>query len=116
MTYVAINITDQIDHWFDSYLIDNGGQVSWAQFCADIFLRYAQDQPLDVIIKFNRIQQVTDITSYQRHFEELRGPILLAMPHLDEAYFITYFIGGLTAYLGPMVKMANPQTLLTAML
>lgn len=40
ITYIAINIRDQIRYWYDLYMIDNEGEVSWAQFYFDICQRY----------------------------------------------------------------------------
>ncbi|XP_019238918.1 PREDICTED: uncharacterized protein LOC109218971 [Nicotiana attenuata] len=114
MTYVAINTREAIDNWYDSYMIDHGGYVTWPQFCVDICERYGQSKAFNEITEFNRLQQWADVDSFQKKFEDLRCHVLRARPHLDEAYFIECFVGGLKEELGPLVDVANPQTLLEA--
>ncbi|OIT19569.1 hypothetical protein A4A49_59003 [Nicotiana attenuata] len=93
---------------------DHGGYVTWPQFCVDICERYGQSKAINEVTEFNRLQQWADVDSFQKKFEDLRCHVLRARPHLDEAYFIECFVGGLKEELGPLVDVANPQTLLEA--
>ncbi|XP_019233481.1 PREDICTED: uncharacterized protein LOC109214057 [Nicotiana attenuata] len=58
--YVAIQLKDFADHWFDGYLADHDGTVSWAQFCYDICERFGDNDPVEIVKEFNHLEQTTD--------------------------------------------------------
>lgn len=72
MTYVSIHLKDYVDNWFDSYVLDRGGKVTWAQFCFDLCQRFDNTQPVQIVAAFNRLEQTTDVDTYKRKFEEFK--------------------------------------------
>lgn len=57
MNCVAMHIKDGFDNWFDAYVIDKGGILSYR--------RLGHMRPLDIIDDFNKLSQKGDIESYQ---------------------------------------------------
>lgn len=88
MTYIEVSVKDKFDSWFDSYIIDHGGQVFWNQFYVDLCACYDGIGPLDVVIVFNRLKQWADVTSYQKRFEDLCCRVQVVRSHFDGLYFI----------------------------
>ncbi|OIT27354.1 putative mitochondrial protein, partial [Nicotiana attenuata] len=68
--YVAIQLKDFADHWFDGYLADHDGTVSWAQFCYDICERFGDNDPVEIVKEFNHLEQTTDVETYHRRFDD----------------------------------------------
>lgn len=114
MTYIAIHWNDYIDNWFDSYVLDRGGNVSWAEFCFDICQRFGNNQPVEIIFTFNHLEQFTDVDSYKKKFEELRCMLTLINPFVHETYYVLCFIGGLRSDIKLLVQDADPRTLMEA--
>ncbi|XP_019246534.1 PREDICTED: uncharacterized protein LOC109226195 [Nicotiana attenuata] len=114
MTYVSIHLKDYVDNWFDSYLLDRGGKVTWTQFCFDLCQRFGNTQPVQIVAAFNRLEQTTDVDTYKRKFEELRCLLTLINPFVHEAYYVLCFIGGLRPDIQPLVQDVEPKTLMEA--
>lgn len=72
MSYVSMNIKEQVDNWFDNNFLDKRAWVTWPMFCLDICLRFGNIRPTEIFKEFMLCQQVTNVESYQRKFEELR--------------------------------------------
>lgn len=85
-----------------------GGVVTWETFCLNVCRRYGNIRPLDIVVEFNRLQQLTDVESYFNKFEDLRFYLLLINPIFNEAYFVYCFIRGLKPDLESMVRASNP--------
>lgn len=103
-----------MDNWFDSYILDHGGKVSWALFCWDVCQRFGNTMPINIVREFNRLDQLKDVETYQRRFEELCCLMITINPALHEPYLVTCFIGGLKPDIMALVQFANPRTLMDA--
>lgn len=112
MTYMAIHLKDYVDSWFDSYIMDHGGRVSWAQFCFDVCKRFGNTRPVEIVAEFNRLEKTTDVESYKRKFEELRCLVVLINPMFEESYFVYCFVGAIKPDILPLVQNANPKSLM----
>ncbi|XP_019266102.1 PREDICTED: uncharacterized protein LOC109243601 [Nicotiana attenuata] len=114
MTYVSMNLKDEIDMWFDNYVFDKRGRVTWPIFCLGVCICYGNIRPTQIIKEFKQVQQVANVESYQKKFEELRCLMGVTNPNLDEAYFVECFISGLTLDIQDNVSLANPRSLVVA--
>ncbi|XP_059306204.1 uncharacterized protein LOC132057592 [Lycium ferocissimum] len=115
MSYVAVHINKKMDAWFDVYVMEHGGVVTWEGFCLDVCHRYGNIRPMDIVIDFNRLQQWADVESYFNKFEELRFYLMLINPTLNRAYFVYCFVGGLKSDLASMIRASNPQNMIDAL-
>lgn len=59
--------------------------------------------PINIVREFNRLDQLSDVESYQRKFEELRCLMVTINPALHEPYLVTCFICGLKSDIMPLV-------------
>lgn len=114
LNYVAINLKEYIDHWFDGYLAGHGGIFTWAQSCYDICERFGDNDLVDIVKKFNRLEQITDVETYQRRFVKLKCLMVIINPTLKEPHFVLCFIGGLKPDILPLIQFARPRALLVA--
>ncbi|OIT18735.1 hypothetical protein A4A49_58143, partial [Nicotiana attenuata] len=112
MGFVSVHIKEKMDTWFDVYMMEHGGQVTWKTFCLDVCRRYDNIRPMDIVVQFNWLQQWSDVEIYFTKFEELRFYLLLINPTFNEAYFVYCFMGGLKPDLESMVRASNPQTMI----
>lgn len=58
--------------------------------------------------------QVGSVDQYQERFEELTSYMTIINPLLNETHFVSSFISGLKPKLKPLVKLANPVTIMDA--
>ncbi|OIT36600.1 hypothetical protein A4A49_54216 [Nicotiana attenuata] len=93
-----------VDIWFDSYLVNHRGRVSWQNFCVEVYKRFGNIRPLDIVDEFNKMMQVGSVDHYMTIINSL----------LNETHFVSSFISGLKLELKPFVKLANPLTIMDA--
>lgn len=65
--------------------------------------------PMDVVVEYNKRQQVTDVKRHFNKFEELCFYLLIINLILNEPYFVYCFVGGLNPDLQSMVRASNPS-------
>lgn len=96
--FVDVSVKDKFDSWFDSYVIDHEGQISLSQFCSDVCECYDEMGPLDLVTIFNRLQETTDVNSYQKKFEDLHCRLLVVRPHAFPVILAMGYVGGANNY------------------
>ncbi|XP_060210958.1 uncharacterized protein LOC132637972 [Lycium barbarum] len=114
LNYASIHVRDRVDVWLDSYIVNNRGRITWAKFCVEVCRRFGNVRPQDIVDEFNKIMQAGSVDRYQEKFEELTSYMSIINPLLNEAHFVSSFISGLRPELKPLVKLANPLTIMDA--
>ncbi|XP_060181956.1 uncharacterized protein LOC132611554 [Lycium barbarum] len=114
LNYTSIHVRDRVDVWLDSYIVNNRGRITWAKFCVEVCRRFGNVRPQDIVDEFNKIMQAGSVDQYQEKFEKLTSYMSIINPLLNEAHFVSSFISGLRPELKPLVKLANPLTIMDA--
>ncbi|XP_059292482.1 uncharacterized protein LOC132045931 [Lycium ferocissimum] len=114
LNYASVHVRDMVDVWLDSYIVNNKGRITWAKFCVEVCRRFGNVRPQDIVDEFNKIMQAGSVDQYQEKFEELTSYMSIINPLLNEAHFVSSFISGLRPELKPLVKLANPLTIMDA--
>lgn len=96
---VALNVEGEAGTWFLAYYKTHP-RVSWTQFVEDIEIRYGDSSFTNVLAEFNRLQQTSIVSQYQKRFEFLRALVEVENPGLTEEYFVKCFIRGLKEEIG----------------
>ncbi|XP_075091979.1 uncharacterized protein LOC142172105 [Nicotiana tabacum] len=65
-------------------------------------------------MEFNKIMQIGSVDQYQERFEELTSYMDIINSLLNKTHFVSSFISGLKPELKPLVKLANPVTIMDA--
>lgn len=115
MAYVALNIKGEADIWYQCYVKENGGSVTWEKFCVDICQRFGPE-PMDVMAKFRSLEQTEemDVEQYLVRFEKVMCDMVDAYPGLQEMFYVSCFIAGLKPEIKTMVDMKNPTSIIVA--
>lgn len=110
---VALHLEGEAGSWFLTYF-KNNPNVSWKQFIEDVETRFGDSVSSNALAEFNRLQQSTTVSHYQKKFEFLRALVQLENQGLDEAYFVKCFVGGLKEEIGGFVGLLKPKKLTEA--
>lgn len=103
----------KVDTWFQGLKLERT-KLIWEEFSDMLCRRFGDKGFQDVVEEFNKLQQESNVESYQEKFEELKTLMLIRNPLLNEPYFISSFISGLKEEVKSMVKMLNPESLTKA--
>ncbi|KAH0644546.1 hypothetical protein KY284_032430 [Solanum tuberosum] len=114
LSYAFVNLEERVDIWFDSYLVNHRGRLTWQRFCNELCRRFGNIRPQDIIDSFNKLIQMETVDQYQDKFEELTSYMTIINPLLNETHLVASFISGLKPELKPLVKLANLTALLDA--
>lgn len=71
-------------------------QFDKMDFANDLYLRFCDRTCLDVVEEFNKLTERGSVEDYQEKFEDLRSFMLQYNLHLNEEYFVSSFVSGLT--------------------
>lgn len=112
----SLNMTDKAESWMMNYLfVRRIVVVDWNDFVVDLYARFKDSTGLDVVERFNRLQQQKSIEEYIDEFENLRSVMLMNNHVLPDSYILESFIGGLRPAVKPFVKAFKPVTIAHAM-
>ncbi|XP_070022047.1 uncharacterized protein [Nicotiana sylvestris] len=65
----------------------------------------------DVVEEFNRLQQKSNVEDYLVKFDDLKAQMIVRNPALNDAHFLSSFVGGLKDEIKYSVKLFKPKTL-----
>lgn len=71
-------------------------------------MHFGERTMTDIVKEFNKLRQKGSVEDYQTKSKELRSPLILSHPTLNEQYFMSSFISGLNDELRPTIKMLQP--------
>lgn len=74
-------------------------------------MRFGEETLEDGVEELMKIRQERTIEDYQVRFENVRIRVERLRPSLDEAYFLSVFVGGLKDDIRPLIRMLRPTTL-----
>ncbi|KAH0742679.1 hypothetical protein KY290_030672 [Solanum tuberosum] len=84
------------------------------RFCTEVCRRFGNIRPQNIIHEFNKLMQVGTVDQYQDKFKELASYMTIINPLLNVTQYVGSFISGFRSELKPLVKLANPSTMLDA--
>lgn len=61
LSYASMHVRDKVDVWFDSYLVNHRGRMTWQRFCAEVCRRFGNIRPQDIVDEFNKIMQIGSV-------------------------------------------------------
>lgn len=44
-----MHVRDKVDVWFDSYLVNHRGKMTWQRFCTEVCRRFGNIKPQDIM-------------------------------------------------------------------
>ncbi|KAH0748079.1 hypothetical protein KY290_027311 [Solanum tuberosum] len=87
------------------------GLVTWIEFKEELISRFGEILVEDVVEEFNKLSQVGSVDEFLGKFEDLKAQMLIRNPALNEAHFLSSFIGALKEEIRFAVKLFKPITL-----
>uniref|UniRef100_A0A0E0CJ50 Reverse transcriptase domain-containing protein n=1 Tax=Oryza meridionalis TaxID=40149 RepID=A0A0E0CJ50_9ORYZ len=108
-----VYITCRADLWISSYDIPTD-TLSWPDFCAMICQRFAVNSNIDITDTFRNLKQYSSVDAYIDKFEEIMPLVKRNKPHLNEEYFLEYFISGLKDHIKRPLKSLTIYSLVQA--
>ncbi|KAH0687145.1 hypothetical protein KY284_017698 [Solanum tuberosum] len=89
-------------------LVLSRGLVTWVEFKEELISRFGDILVEDVVEEFNKLSQIGSVDEFLGRFEDLKAQMLIRNPALNEAHFLSSFIGALIKF---AVKLFKPTTL-----
>lgn len=112
LSYASVHLGGKVDVWFNSYLVNHRGRMNWSRFCTEVYKRFGNIRPQDIMDEFNKLMQIGTVDQYRDKFEKLTRYMKVINPLLNETHYVASFISGLRPELKPLVKLVNPATVL----
>ena len=106
----ALYLTDAAEVWYQSMVL-SGGIPNWIEFKEDLISRFGEIVVSDVVEEFNKLQQIGTVEEFLGRFEDLKAQMLIRNPALNEAHFLSSFVGALKEEIRLEVKMFKSRTL-----
>lgn len=88
--------------------------VRWIEFKEELTSRFGEIVVEDVVEELNKLQQTCTIDEFLGKFEDLKTQMLIRNPALNEAHFLSNFVGALKKEIRFAVKMFKPTSLKVA--
>lgn len=85
--------------------------LTWIEFKEELISRFREIVVEDVVVEFNKLQNTGTIDEFLGKFEDLKAHMLIRNPILQEAHFLSSFIGALKEEIRFEVKIFKPATL-----
>lgn len=82
------------DVWYMEYVEGKEG-IQWEEFCQMLMSRFLRPGKEDVVIEFTKLQQTSDVNTYQEKFDELKALVKIKNPDLSEEFLTSCFLKGL---------------------
>jgi len=109
----ALYLNGLAETWYNSLVLDRG-VVTWAEFKEELCVRFGEADVADIVEEFNKLSQIGTVDEFLGKFEDLKAQMIIRNPALNEAYFLSSFIGALKEEIKFGVKMFKPVTLRAA--
>lgn len=106
----ALYLNGATEVWYHSLLLSKG-TVTWIEFKEELISRFSEIMTDDVVEKFNKLSQTGSVDEFLGKFEDLKAQMLIRNPILNDAHFLSSFVGALKEEIRYGVKMFNPTTL-----
>lgn len=108
-----VYIIGRADQWISSLDIPTDN-LSWPDFCTMVCQRFAIKSNVEITDTFRNLKQYGSVDSYIDKFEELVPLVKRNKPHLNEEYFLEYFISGLKDHIKRPLKSLTIYSLVQA--
>ena len=92
----------------------NPSTLPWHQFCRLLEDRFLEISTTEIIGQFHNLNQTATVPKYIDKFEEFMGLVKRNNPSLQEDYFVSRFITGLTEYIQHHLQCHKPSSLTKA--
>lgn len=76
-------------------VILSGGMLTWLEFKEELISGFGEIVIGDVVEEFNKLQYLGTIDEFLDKFEDLKAHMLIRNPTLNEAHFLSSFVGAL---------------------
>ncbi|KAF3649019.1 hypothetical protein FXO38_17877 [Capsicum annuum] len=106
----ALYLNGSAEVWYHSLVLSRG-VVNWVDFKEELISRFGEILVEDVVEEFNKLSQTGTIDEFLGRFEDLKAQMLIRNPALNEAHFLSSFIGALKEEIRFAIKMFKPTTL-----
>lgn len=110
LTILYVNLIGKVGVWFGGYLNGLRAAFQWDGF-ADAVCRRFSDGGTSVMEDFSVFKQFGGVVEFTNKFEEFRGLLFQADPHLIDEYFIENYIARLKQNLRCFERTTKPRTL-----
>ncbi|XP_069152850.1 uncharacterized protein [Solanum lycopersicum] len=106
----ALYLNDAAEVLYQSVIL-SGGMLTWLEFKEELISGFGEIVIGDVVEEFNKLQYLGTIDEFLDKFEDLKAHMLIRNPTLNEAHFLSSFVGALKEEIRFEVKMFKPTTL-----
>ncbi|KAH0725499.1 hypothetical protein KY284_001364 [Solanum tuberosum] len=96
--------------WYHSLALSRG-LVNWVDLKEKLISRFEDEFLDDIVEHFNYLVQKGSMDEFLRKFEDLKAQMLVRNPHINDAHFLSSFIGALKEEIRFAVNMFKPTTL-----
>ncbi|KAH0730265.1 hypothetical protein KY289_001453 [Solanum tuberosum] len=107
---LALYFNGLVETWYHSLVLSKG-LVNWVDFKEELISRFEDELLDDIVEQFNRLVQTGLVDEFLGKFEDLKVQMLVRNPHLNDAHFLSSFMGALKEEIRFAVKMFKPTTL-----
>ncbi|KAH0720051.1 hypothetical protein KY290_006530 [Solanum tuberosum] len=106
----TLYLNGMTETWYNSMVL-SVGVLTWVEFKEELCIRFGEILMEDVVEVFNKLNQTGSVDEYLGRFEDLKAEMLIRNLALNEAHFLSSFMGGLKEEIKYAIKMFKPTTL-----